>query len=84
MNQHLHWYLHLLELGLLEAVYLSGQTLNLDWRDPDFVRGPYTVVAFPFWHKLNEFLFCRMFEKLFIICVEVLTKSKVQLSGFEP
>jgi hypothetical protein len=41
------------------------------------------VVPLPFWHKLNDFLFCQMFEKLFFICVKILIKSKVQLSGFE-
>jgi hypothetical protein len=29
-------------------------------------------------------LFCRTFEKIFIICVEILVKSKVLLLGFEP
>jgi hypothetical protein len=26
------------------------------------------VVPLPIWHKLNYFLFCQKFEKLFIIC----------------
>jgi hypothetical protein len=29
-------------------------------------------------------LFCQTFENLFILCVEFLIKSKVQLSSFEP
>jgi hypothetical protein len=43
-----------------------------------------TIVPVPFQHKLNYFLFCRTFEILFIICAEILIKSKVQLSSFEP
>jgi len=30
------------------------------------------VVPLPIWHKLNYFLFCRTFEKLFINFVEIL------------
>jgi hypothetical protein len=30
------------------------------------------VVPLPFWHNLNDFSFCRTFENLFIICVEIL------------
>jgi hypothetical protein len=41
------------------------------------------VVPLPFWHELNYFLFCQKFEKLFIICVEILVNLKVQLSNFE-
>jgi hypothetical protein len=42
-----------------------------------------TTVPLPSWHKLNYFLFCRTFEKLFIICVKNLIKLQVQLSSFE-
>jgi hypothetical protein len=41
------------------------------------------VVPLPFWHKLNDFSFCHTFEILFIICVEILIKLKVNLSGFK-
>jgi len=41
------------------------------------------VIPLSFQHKLNYFLFCRTFEILFIICVKILIKSKVQLSSFE-
>jgi hypothetical protein len=37
--------------------------------------------TFTIWHKLNYFLFCETFGKLFIICVEILIKSKFQLLG---
>jgi hypothetical protein len=42
-----------------------------------------TAIFLPFQHKLNYFLFCWTFEILFIICVKILIKSKVQLSSFE-
>jgi hypothetical protein len=42
-----------------------------------------TAIPLPFQHKLNYFLFCKTFEILFIICVQILIKSKVQLSSFE-
>jgi hypothetical protein len=42
------------------------------------------LVLLAFWHKLNYFLFHQFFfEKVFIICVEFLIKSKVHLSSFE-
>jgi len=44
----------------------------------------YIVIALPFQHKLNYFLFCQKIEKLFIICAKLLINLKVQLSRFEP
>jgi hypothetical protein len=32
------------------------------------------VVPLPFQHKLNDFLFCRTFEKIFFVCAEILIK----------
>jgi hypothetical protein len=43
----------------------------------------YTLVPLSFSHKLNYFSFCQAFEKIFIICVEILINLKVQLSKFE-
>jgi hypothetical protein len=40
------------------------------------------LFTYDIWHKLNYFSFCPTFEKLFIICVEILIKSKFQLLGF--
>jgi len=43
-----------------------------------------TIVPLPFWHELNYFfVFCRTFEKLFIIFVQILIKEKVKPPGFE-
>jgi hypothetical protein len=49
------------------------------------------VVPLPFQHKLNYFSFIQNFEKLFLICVEVLIKFTIRvwnpqhsLSRFEP
>ncbi len=42
------------------------------------------VLNLPFQHKLNYFLFCQNFEKLFIICAKFLINLKVQRSKFEP
>jgi hypothetical protein len=32
----------------------------------------HTIVTEPFWHKLNYFSFCRIFEKIFITCAKIL------------
>jgi predicted small integral membrane protein len=42
-----------------------------------------TIVPLPFQHKSNFFHFFKLLKKLFIICVKILIKSKVQLLGFE-
>jgi len=42
-----------------------------------------TIVLLPFWHKFLKKKLCQNFEILFIISVEILIKSKVQLLGFE-
>jgi hypothetical protein len=39
--------------------------------------------TFTIQHKLNYFLFCQTFEKIFIICAKILINLKVQLSRFE-
>jgi len=44
----------------------------------------YTVVLERFWHKLNYFWFCQIFEILFVTCAELFVKLKLykfQLSG---
>jgi hypothetical protein len=41
------------------------------------------IVPLSLQNKLNYFLFCQTFEKLFIICVKSLINLKVQLSRFE-
>ncbi len=41
------------------------------------------VIPLSFLHKLNYFLFFQIFEKFFIICVDILINLKVELSRFE-
>jgi hypothetical protein len=41
------------------------------------------VVPLQIWHKLNYYYFSRIFENLFIICAEILIKSKFPLLGFK-
>jgi len=41
----------------------------------------HVVVLEQFPYKLDYFLFCQIFEKLFNICAKILIKSKVQLSS---
>jgi len=42
-----------------------------------------TIVPLPFRHKLNYFLYCQTFEKLFNICVEFFFKIKISIFSFE-
>jgi hypothetical protein len=39
------------------------------------------VVLLPFQHKLNHYLFCQTFEKIFIICAKISIKSKFHVLG---
>jgi hypothetical protein len=42
-----------------------------------------TIIPLPFRLELNYFSFYQTFEKLFIICSEILINLKIQLSRFE-
>jgi hypothetical protein len=63
----------------IQTSSMFREQVNNAWPMGAFVD---IVVPLPFRHKLNYFLFCQNFEKLFIICAKILIKSKSSIVKF--